>query len=234
MLRTKIIVTAVAGAVLVLSSAARAEDFFQIEAGIGGSAYQRAGDGLWVQNGFQHQLNLTAPAIEAGIAMNVAQWSHFGITLHADYEWLSTVHTQSLATPSDANYNLKTKSCNGPCWPLADYLGSGHNSGFILTLEPHYDVGGWRLGVQAGPYIHHATWSEDVFHWVSTPTAAPTNLHVENRSGWTLGAVVGASVEYKRFALQYLYFLNKVRGSDSNPFPPIWSATHALLAKYRF
>ena len=126
---------------------AHAESFFQFEAGIGGSAYSRGPDGLWIQDGFEHKLHLTAPAIEIGLTGDLLSRPKWGIAWHADYVWLGTVHTQGLATPSDANYNLKTKSCNGPCWPMANFLGSGHNSGFILTLEPHYDVNGWRFGV---------------------------------------------------------------------------------------
>jgi hypothetical protein len=216
------------------ASQARAESWFQFEAGIGGSAYQRAGDGLWVQNGFEHQLNLTAPAIEAGIAVNVAQWQRVGITLHANYEWLATVHTQSMATPSDANYNVKTQSCNGPCWPLADYMTSGHDYGFALMVEPHYDLGNWRFGVAGGPYLHKSPFSVDVTNWVSSPTATPINLHVENNAGWQLGYVIGANISYKNFGLAYRYFANGGHVSAPTPYPPVWRATHVLMATYRF
>lgn len=232
-MKTKIIATAVAGMTLVCSQTAYAESFFQIEAGIGGSAYQRGPDGLWIQDGFEHDLHLTAPAIEAGLTGNIYQASRWGVSWHADYVWLATVHTQGLATPSDANYNLQTKSCNGSCWPMANYLGSGHNSGFILTLEPHYDYAGWRFGVEAGPYLFKNTWSVDVQGWRSTPDAAPENIHVENKAQWKLGYVVGASVGYKNFRLNYQYFANKEGVTASNPYPPVWSGTHVLLIKYR-
>lgn len=212
---------------------ARAESWLQFEAGVGTSAYVRGGDGLWVQDGFQHKVDLTAPAIEAGITGDLLQHEHWGLSYHVDWVWLATIHTQSMATPSDENYNLATKRCNGPCWPLANYIGAGHDMGVMATIEPHYDVGGWRLGVEAGPYLHKSTWSVDVAHWVSSPTATPINLHVENWHRWTLGAVVGASIEHKRFALRYLYFMNGTPSSSANPYPPIWSGTHVLLATYR-
>lgn len=222
-----------AGMALALSSVAHAESWLQFEAGVGGAAYQHGANGLWYQDGFQHRLDLTAPAIEVGLTGDIYQASHWGISWHADWAWLGTIHTQAMATPSDDNYNAKTKSCNGKCWPLANYLGSGHDQGFLVTIEPHYDVGGWRFGVEAGPYLHKSTWSVDVANWVSSPTATPINLHVENWHRWTLGAVVGASIEYKRFALQYLYFMNGAPSSNANPYPPIWRGTHVLMAKYR-
>ncbi|WP_434715522.1 hypothetical protein [Paraburkholderia sp. A3RO-2L] len=214
-------------------TSAHAESFFQIEAGIGGAAYQHSANGLWYQDGFQHSFDLTAPAIEAGFTGDLYQASHWGVSWHADYAWLGTVHTQAMATPSDANYNPVTQGCNGKCWPLANYMGSGHDAGFLLTLEPHYDWNGWRFGIEGGPYIHRSTWTEDVTGWVPTETAAPRNVIVHNTPHWEVGYVVGASVEYKNFSVTYQYFKNSTSVSSSEPYPPIWKNTHVLLLKYR-
>ncbi|WP_296661913.1 hypothetical protein [Paraburkholderia sp.] len=99
---------------------------------------------------------MTALAVEAGFTGDLCQADHWGISWHADYAWLGTIHTQAMATPEDANYNPITKGCNGKCLPLANYLGSGHDTGVMLTLEPHYDYAGWRFGVEGGPYIHRS------------------------------------------------------------------------------
>lgn len=216
------------------AATANAESFFQIEAGIGGSAYRDSGDGLWIQEGFEHKLQLTAPAFEVGFTGDILQRPSWGVSWHADWVWLGTIHTQSMATPSDANYNTKTKSCNGPCWPLANYMGAGHDQGLIFTIEPHYDTGGWRFGVEAGPYIHRSTWSVDVTGWCATQDAAPINLHVTNTPKWKVGAVIGASVSRKNFTLAYQYFWNRTPVSPSEPYPPIWRGTHLLVAKYKF
>ncbi|MCG5072295.1 hypothetical protein [Paraburkholderia tagetis] len=216
------------------ASQAHAEDFFQVEAGIGGAAYQHGANGLWFQDGFQHRFDLTAPAIEAGFTGDIYQSEHWGISWHADWAWLGTIHTQALATPDDANYNPVTKGCNGKCWPLANYLGSGHDMGILLTLEPHYDYGGWRFGVEGGPYIHRSTWTEDVIGWVPSPDATPMNVSVHNNPKWRLGWVIGASVGYKNFSVSYQYFKNGTPVSSSDHFPSIWSNTHVLMARWRF
>jgi hypothetical protein len=228
----KIITTAVVGMAFALS--AHAQDWFQFEAGIGAAAYQRGPDGLWVQDGFEHKLHLTAPAIEVGLTGDLYQATHWGLSWHADWAWLGTIKSQSLATPSDANYNVTTKGCNGPCWPLANYNGTGHDQGFMLTLEPHYDYAGWRFGVEAGPYIHRSSWAEDVTGWVSSPTATPTNLHVRNRAQWRVGEVFGASVGYRNLTIAYQFFRNSTPVSSSDPYPPIWRSTHLLVMKYRY
>jgi hypothetical protein len=139
------------------------------------------------------------------------------------------VHTDALATPDDANYNITTKGCNGPCLPLARFQGSGHDQGFLFALEPHLDYGAWRLGVEAGPYLHLVTWTEDVSddrRWSNFPIS----IHAAYSSGWQLGYMLGASIEYKRFALAYQYFASK--GKVSDPYPPIWTGTHMLMLKY--
>jgi hypothetical protein len=207
-------------------------DYIQFEAGIGGADYARGSDGLWVQDGFEHKVNLTAPAVEVGVTGDLYQASSWGVSWHLDWSWLGTIHSQSLATPSDANYNLQTKGCNGKCWPLANYMGSGHDQGFMLTIEPHYDYAGWRFGVEGGPYLHSSTWTEDVTGWVSTPTAAPVNLSVKHQPKWLLGYVLGASVGYKSFTLAYQFFHNQ--RADGDPVPPIWRDTQMLMVKYRY
>jgi hypothetical protein len=206
-------------------------DYISLEGAIGGAAYQHSANGVWWQDGFEHRFDLTAPAIEGGLTGDIYQAQHWGVSWHADFAWLGTVHTQAMATPSDANYNPTTKGCNGACLPLADFLGSGHDMGFLFTLEPHLDYGGWRFGIEAGPYLHHVTWSEDVLNdqrWSSTPI----NLHVAYSSGWNLGYVVGASVGYKKFSLAYQYFRNQ--GKNSDPYPPAWTGTHMISLRYRY
>ncbi|CAG4889255.1 hypothetical protein [Paraburkholderia gardini] len=223
---------AIAAALGCATVAAHAESFFQLEAGVGGSGYSRGADGFWYQDGFEHKLQLTAPAFEVGITGDLYQASHWGLSYHVDWAWLGTIHTQAMAVPNDYNYNVVTKGCNGPCLPLANYAGSGHEQGFILTLDPHYDIGGWRFGVAAGPFIHHATWAEDVTHIVYAPGDPAINLHMASTDGWRIGAVIGASVEYKRFSIAYQHFIT--HASYGNTAPPIWHSVDLLIARYRF
>lgn len=221
-----------AGMALVLSSSAHAQSWFQFEAGIGGTAYEKGGDGLWYQDAFQHKLELTAPAVKFGITGDLLTRPRWGVAWHADYVWLGTVHTQALATPSDANYNIHTKSCVGPCWPLANYLGSGHDAGFALTVEPYYDIGPWRVGLEIGPYIHRYSWAVDVMNWRPSADAPPSNIHVDNKPRWVLGATAGLSASYRNFSIEYQYFYNPAPHGEN--VPPIWHGAHVLMAKYRF
>lgn len=213
------------------AAAAHAESFFQYEAGIGGSAYNRGSDGLWVQDGFQHKLDLTAPAVEGGLTGDLYSAAKWGVAWHLDYAWLGSIHTQGLAVP-DANYNLVTKRCVGTCLPFADFVGSGHDQGFLATVEPHYDIGEWRFGVEGGPYFHRSAWVVDATGQVNFVGQAPGSSHFVSQSGWHMGYVAGVSAEYKRFSLRYQFFNNGAKAGD--PAPAIWRNTHVILLSYRF
>lgn len=229
----KIITTAVVGAALAFSSAAHSESWFQLEAGIGGSAYSRGADGYWLQEAFPHKLQLTAPAVEVGITGDLYTARSWGISYHIGYAWLGTVHTDAEAVPLDSDYSVRTKTCNAPCLPLARYQGSGHEAGFILSLEPYYRVGNWRLGVEAGPFIHKTVWTEDVSNIVyDNSQSSPISLRYTSSDGWRVGMVVGASVSYKDFSIAYQHFL--VRPTGNNPGPAIWHSVDMLAARYRF
>jgi hypothetical protein len=213
-------------------ASAGAVDF---EAGIGASLYKDRGDGWWVQEAFPHKMELAAPSFQIGLTGDLIQRGRFGIAWHADWAWLGTVHTQSYATASDANYNLKEKRCNGSCWPMSNFIGSGHDQGFLFTLEPYYERNGWRYGVEFGPYIHKSVWAVNVLDWHSSADAPPLNITVQNENRWQIGRVVGASIGHKNFTLSYQYFMNQDRtvpGRDT--FGSVWSNTHMLTLKYKF
>jgi hypothetical protein len=219
-------------ALLCVASSVHAATFFEIEAGIGGTMTERGRDGRWIQDGLPHDSIKAAPAFEIGFTGNLYQAQYWGLDWHLDWAWLGAVHTNSLDTPDDRNYNLQTKACNGPCLPLANYRGTGHDQGFYLTLEPHADYAGWRVGIELGPYVHRTTWAEDVTGWTSISDPTPRNIHVAHDPKWILGGVAGVSISYKRFSLAYQFFYNKSPASDTTP--PVWDGMHMLIAKYRF
>lgn len=218
--------TALCLALALASPLAHAESFFTLEAGIGGSAYAEAADGLWLQKGLPHETQFTAPAVEAGITGDLTPW----LSWHLDYAWLGSVHSQGLAT-TDANYDLATKTMR-VSMPLANFTGSGHDMGFLFTLEPHHDAGQWRFGFEIGPYVHRATWAVDATNQVNYIGQTPGSSHFITNPAWALGGVAGVSVSYKRFSLRYQFFENGKRNAD--PAPQIWKNTHVVTLGYRW
>lgn len=233
-MKTKLLTALVAG--MTLACAAHAEglsDYVHLEFGVGESFFQTQGDGTWYQSHFPHELDLNFPAIEVGLTGPVVQYEHWGVDWHLSYAYLGRVSVNAEATPSDQNYSRTSPTgCNGQCWPLARYVGNGNLNGVYFSLAPHYDIGPWKLAVEAGPFVYRPTWRETVYNWVSSPEADPQTLHVRNNPAWRVGAMVGASVSYGRFSVAYQYFFDKSPITSSDPYPPVWKGTHVLMVQY--
>ena len=203
----------------------------EIETAIGISHYTDRGDGYWYQDAFQHELKLTAPTFEIGVTQNVYQQGNSGLDLHADWIWLGTIHTQAWAT-GDSNYNLQKKGCNGACWPLADFLGSGHDQGFKFSPEAFYDIGEWRFGTQIGAFIHKPLWSEHVVNWISSPTAVPQTINVKNSNVWQIDPFLELSVGKGNYKVSAQYLINQEHEND--PWGAIWHRTYVVSIGYKF
>ncbi len=219
------------GLLLALALPVHAAD---LEVGIGASLYKDRGDGYWVQEAFQHKMDLGGQAFTMGVTGDVAQYGDIGLAWHLAYVRLGTVHTQSMATPSDANYNARTKGCNGKCWPLANYVGTGNDQGIYFTLQPYWETQGWRFGIEAGPYLHKSRWNEDVQGWRPTENGQPLDLHVHNENRWAVGKVLGVSVSHKNLTLSFQYFKNADRVLDHDTYGAVWGSTKTVMLKYQF
>jgi len=202
------------------------------EMGVGGSHYDKKADGYWYQEGFQNSLQLEPTALEVGVTGNLWRRPSYGLAYHADWVYLGTVHTQAMAVPDDANYNVVSKGCNGKCLPLANFVGSGHDQGFLFTLEPYYVVNGWRFGAEFGPYLHKPLFSEVVYNWQPNPNTPPQTVYAHNMNKWVWSSTYGVSVGRNNFTLSYQYFSND--GVKNDPYSTIWKHTHLLSLKYKF
>lgn len=234
-MKTGAIATLTVTLALLFSMAAHAESWFEFEAATGESFFQTQGDGTWYQARFPHTLDLAFGAVEAGFTGDLIERDRWMLSWHIDYAYLGHPSSNAIATPSDANYSrTSVTGCNGPCWPLADFVGHGNINGIILSLEPKLKVGNWRFGVEAGPFLYFPTWSETVYNWVPCETCAARTNYVHNDSGMRVGAMTGFSIGYKRVSVVYQYFWDRSPITSHNPYPPIWKGTHLILLKYRF
>src|ERR1700751_3197180 len=221
----------VAIAIALFSFAAQAVDF---EVGVGRARHSDRGDGFWIQEGFPHQMHMKPTAFEIGLTGVASRNGNVGVAWHADWAWLGMVRTQSYATPLDANYDLKTKQCVCECLPMANFVGAGHDHGFILSFEPFYETGDWRFGVEIGPYIHKSTWHVNVYDLRYDYDSDPTTLDMRNEDIWQVGGVFGWSISRKNLTLSYQYFKNKDRVMEYDTAGAVWSRVHMVSLKYKF
>jgi hypothetical protein len=109
---------------------------------------------------------------------------------------------------------------------------SGHDAGFKVTLEPFFKIGDkWRIGIEAGPYIHRDTFAVTVTNWYASNSSTPQTIGVAYVPRWRVDYVIGASVSRGNFSLQYDYYRASGASGDT---PLFWSSVQVLMATYRF
>ena len=188
----------------------------QVEVGAGIAQANTHGDGIWYQSAFPHQLDLRSPAFMVGLTGALSP--HFA--WHVDAVDLGSYSVNSWDTYQDNFYNSTTHQCVSHCGDLLHFIGSGHIYGIAATLEAH-TTGAWQIGVEAGPFLHHDTWSVRVPNYAtmtgfggsgSTACAdqwgTTTGVDIARTcSGWKVGAVVGTSLRHGPLAFSLRYYI---------------------------
>lgn len=159
---------------------------YEIQVSGGVTQYTKQSDGFWYQEGFSHTIKQTTPAGSIGLYTSPTKegWQ-YGLT----YSHLGHITSEALAVASDRNYNLETRGCNGPCWPLSHWYGSGYVHGISLTAKKTFTSG---VYLEGGLFIAKPHWSMSVPDWrycsgaqidtCSSPDMGPTAIHVEHFS----------------------------------------------------
>lgn len=209
---------------LYLPLSAHAWDF---EIGAGVARYTPMRDGIWYQEGFPHKLQLTAPALQIGVAGNLLPH----LDWHADYVYLGQVRSDAIAT-TDENYNLTTKSCNGTCTNRDRLIGYGSVHGIKLSLEPYFIWRGIRFAIEGGIFAF-----KPFYHVTGTTNPVENNYQpmamgdVTHRSKIQFSPMLGASIGYKNAELSYQYFNTRAWGDQ---WDTVYNRTHVLQIRYRF
>ncbi len=199
---------------------------FEVGAGVG--QYQPAPNGIWYQKGFGYDLHLTGPVVSFGVVGQLRPWLRYGIR----YLDLGSMSSNSTDTPSDANYNGVRQACNGKCWPMANYVGHGSVQGIAITLQPQYRLAPHLYSfLEGGLWIYRPTWTMNVYHWCSTRTALPLNLHIVDPSRFQLGWTFGSGIRYRQTSVAFDLYSVRVLGTS---FPSISPLDVTIMLRQEF
>lgn len=216
----KNITVAAVGVMFALSAVnAKAESWFQFEAGLGITSAEKAGDGMFYSSGFSHSTPNGSYGARVGMAFNAipAQPRSFvpGLRFWLAYENWGKVRWSSI-NPQDAadfpgnsgGYNVTTKRCNDSnCGTFRRFDSTGGLQSLSLTAEAFWDLGNsWQIGLEAGPALYKST-------WVSVATAlsdgpfgpAGTQEVLTHAPRLQVGVLVGAFVSSGPFAVRMNY-----------------------------
>lgn len=208
-----------------------------LEVGAGVAQYNHREDGVWYQQGLPHNLGLQAPAFLFGVWGDVTPI----IRWHVDAVDLGSVSVTSSDTVADSSYSTQTHQCIATCDNLMHLHADGSIYGIASTLELHTS-GDWQLGIEAGPFLYHSSWSVQVpnFFVAAGLPADSTQAQVapwglmpggiqRSKSGWAIGGVVGLSVTHKNLGLSLRYYYDglgwpmRLQSGGFDGWPPIWS-----------
>jgi len=220
-------------ALSLLSCAAKAQDWFQFEAGAG-LAISRDSDGQWVQYGEPHTETRSAPSVMLGATGPIWSSGRFGIDWHADFLYNSQIEASCSCVP-DADYNPVTHQVISHEALPAYFSGSGREIGFMLTVAPYVWVDGFKVSAEGGAYIFRQFWNETVVY-PDDPAIYPASYNNKivddsHHPVWQLTWTAGVSVSRGPWTLAY-HFLPDV--APWNPFPGLIQKTHLITMTYRF
>ena len=203
----------------------------EFEGMVGMTTYKTVGNGTWYQEGLPHKLDLNDAGVSLGLKGEITSW----LDWHANYVWLGRVRTDAIATPDDANYSIKDKACIGECIAHSRFMGNGFVHGLALTLEPHAEYKGWRIGVLGGPFLYTAKWNVTVDNWIPHAGAEPRTINANHRAKLNFGYTVGVSVSKGPVSVVWQRYFNKPKSDEPNgDFPGVWRHTDMLSVRYTF
>lgn len=223
-----------AGVALVISTAAHAESFFQLEAGLGVSSAAKIGDGTWYWSNMQHKTPINSIAGRIGIQANLldahtGSWVP-GLRAHLTYGYFGHYHWSAVAGEDpDPGHTWGLDVANGTCYHgncgyLRRFDSTGDMMAVSLTLEPYWAFGnGWTAGIEAGPALYRYTWTSFATNLQNSPGhfgpygtagAVETFHHTPH---WYVGALIGASIGKGPVSLRYNYLYSPSRWEDGVP-----------------
>ena len=203
-----------------------------LEVGAGIAHAQTNGNGTWYQDGFQHTLRLNQPVALIGLTGRFTEHMDW----HLDAVSLGRYSSDSQDVLPDANYSpVSATHCNGPCNPLAHYMGTGRVWGIQALLARHTS-GSWQIGVEGGPFLYHETWALSVPNWYEPIAPYATHYNIETRQQrWATGVALGVTLAHGPWMAAISYYSDGAGfPGHVGPWPPLWSSQVAATLSYQF
>ena len=200
----------------------------QWEIGAGIARAQTRGNGTWYQDGFPHTLRLNQPAALIGLTGRFTQH----LDWHLDAVSLGQYSSNSQDVLPDANYSPTSPThCNGPCNPLAHYMGIGRVWGIQALLGAH-TTGAYQFGVEAGPFFYRESWNLSVPNWYTQ------GIHYDiqtRQAQWAIGAIGALTLTHGAWTVALARYQDGAGfPGHTGPWPPLWRNQTALIVTYRF
>lgn len=169
-------------------------------------------DGTWYQGAFDHTLKTDVPAVSVKWFTDSRDGWQYGV----GYTFLGKVTSTAIATASDANYNTTTNSCNGACWPLSHWYGTGYVHGLTLTAKKTFSN---HLFLEGGLFVNQPKWSVHIPDWIACETCVPQDVTATHNAKVQYTPTVSAGYDFGKWFMQVSIHQTAALGDE---FPAIY------------
>jgi hypothetical protein len=223
--RVRDIVWLIAGLTIGVAITAPRSEGLRLEAGVGTCKAQKAQEGTWYQDDFEHHMQLHDRCGEFGIAYDTPLKD---IKIAARYVNLGqyAVHAQANADDQDnaalrgsVSSNNRRPECAGgfaaDC--LYQWDGSGGVKGFLFAVgwEPVH-LGPVHFGAEAGMYFYKARWRETI-HPIDCPANQCWQMQIDQRTGWQRAPEFGLTARWEYLYTAVRRYELRMPGGTVNP-----------------
>jgi len=210
-----------------------------VEIDLSATRYIDAQDGWWYQKAEPHSLHMNT--VGAGVSiespLSLSEGATAGLNVLLGWNYQGAMHMQSYAVPDEC-YNPHTHTVLYKWCNVANFVGKGHDQGFKLALEGFVKAGEYKLGLEAGPYLHMNTWSEHVTNWLPglNILGDKQTLDVSAKHRWIVGSVVGVYVDRGNWVSRLEVFkdASPFNNQAQGDFPAAQSKVVNLSVGYKF
>lgn len=206
-------------AYMALSVPAHAVD---LELGFGETHYIKQPNGIWYQEGFPYELELTTVSNSIGIS-----GERNGIRYRFEYLDLGPVSSNAVATTDQKYTQNYVLTCGDSC-DLLKFAGIGEVAGIVLSASRPVRVFDLPLYVEAGAYFYKPKWNVQVYTLDLTPDLV---ADVKHEPKMEVGPVIGFGMRYSGvdIGLRYIYC-----PATTDEWPGVYKGAYTLMVKAYF
>lgn len=194
----------------------------EFEIGTGVTQYEKQPNGVWYQNGFPSDIDLTGTTISIGVSHQVGS-----LRYRIEYLSLGQAMSNAIAT-TDQNYSPKyVATCGSECEVLK-FHGLGDVWGMVLSVSRPVHAFGLPLYAEGGLWAYVPKWRVEVYTLPPNPVQVAS---VKHEPKMEIGPMLGFGIRHSGVDIGLRYLYAEANGDE---WPAIYKGAYTLMFKAYF
>ena len=192
------------------------------EIGTGVTQYEKQPNGVWYQNGFPSDMDMTGTAISIGVSKQYGS-----LRYRIEYLSLGQVMSNANAT-TDQNYSPHYVSTCGSTCEVNKFQGWGDVWGTVFSVSRPVHAFGLPLYAEGGLWAYVPKWRVEVY---SLPPNPELIASVKHDPKLEIGPMLGFGIRYSGVDVGVRYLYAEANGDQ---WPAIYKGAYTLMVKAYF